>query len=164
MLSNEQIKVIRDSVDLSKIISRNVKLQKRGNNLIGLCPFHNEKTPSFNVNDEEGFYHCFGCGAHGDVISFIRNFEGKSFIEALETVADTAGLKIPSSNLKNENIISKTTSIDFLDNNFEAHKLITSIISFWQMKNLRKHHEIQDLFKLYWGLPRTHPNPTTTTT
>ena len=100
MLSDEQIKVIRDSIDLSKIISRNVKLQKRGNNLIGLCPFHNEKTPSFNVNDEEGFYHCFGCGAHGDVISFIRNFEGKSFIEALETVADIAGLKIPSNNLK----------------------------------------------------------------
>ena len=107
MLSDEQIKVIRDSIDLSKIIGRNVKLQKRGNNLIGLCPFHNEKTPSFNVNDEEGFYHCFGCGAHGDVISFIRNFEGKSFIEALETVADIAGLKIPSNNLKNENILNE---------------------------------------------------------
>ena len=107
MLSDEQIKVIRDSIDLSKIIERNVKLQKRGNNLIGLCPFHNEKTPSFNVNDEDGFYHCFGCGAHGDVISFIRNFEGKSFIEALETVADIAGLKIPSNNLKNENILNE---------------------------------------------------------
>ena len=79
MLSDEQIKELRDSIDLSKIISRRVKLQKRGNNFLGLCPFHNEKTPSFNVNDQEGFYHCFGCGAHGDVISFIRHFEGKSF-------------------------------------------------------------------------------------
>ncbi|MDA9734357.1 DNA primase [SAR116 cluster bacterium] len=111
MLSDEQIKVIRDSIDLSKIISRNVKLQKRGNNLIGLCPFHNEKTPSFNVNDEEGFYHCFGCGAHGDVISFIRNFEGKSFIEALETIADIAGLKLPSNNLENENILNEKQSL-----------------------------------------------------
>ena len=107
MLSDEQIKVIRDSIDLSKIISRNVKLQNRGNNLLGLCPFHNEKTPSFNVNDEEGFYHCFGCGAHGDVISFIRNFEGKSFIEALETIADVAGLKLPSNNLENDNILNE---------------------------------------------------------
>ena len=105
MLSDEQIKVIRDSIVLSNIISRNVKLQKRGNNLIGLCPFHKEKTPSFNVNDQDGFYHCFGCGAHGDAISFIRNFEGKSFIEALETIADMSGLKIPINNLENENIL-----------------------------------------------------------
>ena len=73
MLSDEQIKELRDSIDLSRIISRKVKLQKRGNNFLGLCPFHNEKTPSFNVNDQEGFYHCFGCGAHGDVISFISS-------------------------------------------------------------------------------------------
>ena len=107
MLSEEQIKELRDSIDLSKIISRNVKLQKRGNNLIGLCPFHSEKTPSFNVNDNDGFYHCFGCGAHGDAISFIRNLEGKSFIEALETIADMSGLKIPLNNLENENIFNE---------------------------------------------------------
>ena len=102
MLSDEQIKELRDSIDLSRIISRKVKLQKRGNNFLGLCPFHNEKTPSFNVNDQEGFYHCFGCGAHGDVISFIRNFEGKSFIEALETIADISGLKMPLNNVEHD--------------------------------------------------------------
>ncbi len=128
MLSDEQIKVIRDSIELSKIIGRNVKLQKRGNNLIGLCPFHNEKTPSFNVNDEEGFYHCFGCGAHGDVISFIKNFEGKSFIEALETVADIAGLKIPSNNLKNKNILNekqKLLEITNLSSSFYSTNLFS---------------------------------------
>ena len=128
MLSDEQIKVIRDSIDLSKIISRNVKLQNRGNNLLGLCPFHNEKTPSFNVNDEEGFYHCFGCGAHGDVISFIRNFEGKSFIEALETIADIAGLKIPSNNLENENILNekqKLLEITNLSSSFYSTNLFS---------------------------------------
>ncbi len=111
MLSEEQIKELRDSIDLSKIISRNVKLQKRGNNLIGLCPFHSEKTPSFNVNDNDGFYHCFGCGAHGDAISFIRNLEGKSFIEALETIADMSGLKIPFNNLENENIFNEKKTV-----------------------------------------------------
>ena len=111
MLSDEQIKELRDSIDLSRIISRKVKLQKRGNNFLGLCPFHNEKTPSFNVNDQEGFYHCFGCGAHGDVISFIRNFEGKSFIEALETIADISGLKMPLNNLENGNILNEKKNL-----------------------------------------------------
>ena len=111
MLSDEQIKELRDSIDLSRIISRKVKLQKRGNNFLGLCPFHNEKTPSFNVNDQGGFYHCFGCGAHGDVISFIRNFEGKSFIEALETIADISGLKMPLNNLENGNILNEKKNL-----------------------------------------------------
>ena len=111
MLSDEQIKELRDSIDLSRIISRKVKLQKKGNNFLGLCPFHNEKTPSFNVNDQGGFYHCFGCGAHGDVISFIRNFEGKSFIEALETIADISGLKMPLNNLGNGNILNEKKNL-----------------------------------------------------
>ena len=111
MLSDEQIKELRDSIDLSRIISRKVKLQKRGNNFLGLCPFHNEKTPSFNVNDQEGFYHCFGCGAHGDVISFIRHFEGKSFIEALETISEISGLKVPLNNLENVNILNEKKNL-----------------------------------------------------
>ena len=128
MLSEEQIKELRDSIDLSKIISRNVKLQKRGNNLIGLCPFHSEKTPSFNVNDNDGFYHCFGCGAHGDAISFIRNLEGKSFIEALETIADMSGLKIPLNNLENENIFNEKRQlleIISLTSSFYSSKLFS---------------------------------------
>ena len=128
MLSEEQIKELRDSIDLSKIISRNVKLQKRGNNLIGLCPFHSEKTPSFNVNDNDGFYHCFGCGAHGDAISFIRNFEGKSFVEALETIADMSGLKIPLNNLENENIFNEKRQlleIISLSSSFYSSKLFS---------------------------------------
>ena len=71
MLPEEFIREIRDSVKLSEIISRKVKLTKKGKNFLGLCPFHNEKTPSFNVNDDDGYYHCFGCGAHGNVINFL---------------------------------------------------------------------------------------------
>ena len=66
------IEEIRNSIKLSSIVQNKVKLIKKGKNFVGLCPFHNEKTPSFNILDDEGFYHCFGCGAHGDLISFIR--------------------------------------------------------------------------------------------
>src|SRR5690606_19384676 len=59
------------------------------------CPFHNEKTPSFNVIDEKGFYHCFGCGAHGDAIEFVRRTEGLTFVEAVERLAGEAGLPVP---------------------------------------------------------------------
>ena len=101
MLSDEFVKEIRGSVSLSNIINRKVKLVKKGRNFLGLCPFHKEKTPSFNVNDEEGYYHCFGCGAHGDSISFVRNFENKSFIEAIRTISEISGIKIPTNNAEN---------------------------------------------------------------
>src|SRR3546814_16148773 len=62
---------------------------------MGLCPFHNEKTPSFTVSEEKGFFHCFGCGAHGDVVGFVMRGEGLSFPEAVERLADQAGLQVP---------------------------------------------------------------------
>ncbi|WP_119422421.1 DNA primase [Desertibaculum subflavum] len=86
---------LRDRVSLAGVIGRRVKLQRRGRSHVGLCPFHNEKTPSFNVIDEKGFYHCFGCGAHGDAIEFVRRTEGLSFVEAVERLAGEAGLPVP---------------------------------------------------------------------
>jgi DNA primase len=70
-------------------------LTKRGREHSGLCPFHNEKTPSFTVSDDKGFYHCFGCGAHGDVIKFVQETEGLSFPEAIERLAAEAGMQVP---------------------------------------------------------------------
>ena len=90
------IEEIRNSIKLSSIVQNKVKLIKKGKNFVGLCPFHNEKTPSFNILDDEGFYHCFGCGAHGDLISFIRNTENLGFIEAVEKISSLAGIKLPS--------------------------------------------------------------------
>ena len=107
MLPEEFIREIRDSVKLSEIISRKVKLTKKGKNFLGLCPFHNEKTPSFNVNDDDGYYHCFGCGAHGDNISFIRTSENKSFMEAVEFLADISSIKIPKSNFENSDLYNE---------------------------------------------------------
>ncbi len=86
---------IRARVPLAGIVGRRVKLVKRGREHSGLCPFHSEKTPSFTVSEEKGFYHCFGCGAHGDAIGFVMRMEGLSFPEAVERLAGEAGLQVP---------------------------------------------------------------------
>lgn len=87
---------IRTRVPLSDIVGRRVKLTKRGKEHTGLCPFHNEKTPSFTVNDDKAFYHCFGCQAHGSAFDFVINTEGLSFPEAVERLAAQAGLAVPA--------------------------------------------------------------------
>jgi DNA primase len=86
---------IRARASLADIISKRVKLTRKGREHVGLCPFHNEKSPSFTVNEDKGFYHCFGCGAHGDVISFIMNAQGMSFPESVERLAAETGLEMP---------------------------------------------------------------------
>ncbi len=86
---------IRARVPLAGVVGRRVKLTKRGREHSGLCPFHSEKTPSFTVSEEKGFYHCFGCGAHGDAIGFVMRMEGLSFPEAVERLAGEAGLQVP---------------------------------------------------------------------
>lgn len=82
-------------VPLADVIGRSVKLTRKGHEHSGLCPFHSEKTPSFTVSDEKGFYHCFGCGAHGDVIRFVMESEHLSFPETVERLAGEAGLDVP---------------------------------------------------------------------
>ncbi|HYX04082.1 MAG TPA: DNA primase, partial [Reyranella sp.] len=87
---------LRARLSLSDIVGRKVALKRRsGAEHAGLCPFHNEKTPSFTVNDKKGFYHCFGCGAHGDAVGFVMKTEGLSFPEAVEKLAREVGLQIP---------------------------------------------------------------------
>jgi DNA primase len=82
-------------VPLAGLIGRYVKLARRGREHVGLCPFHKEKSPSFNVVEEKGFYHCFGCGAHGTAIDFVMAVEGLGFAEALERIADLTGIPAP---------------------------------------------------------------------
>ncbi|MFN4275035.1 MAG: DNA primase [Ferrovibrio sp.] len=86
---------LRNRLPLSGVIGRSVRLIKRGREFTGLCPFHNEKSPSFTVNDDKGFFHCFGCGAHGDVIGFVMRNSGLAFPEAVEQLAQEAGLAVP---------------------------------------------------------------------
>jgi DNA primase len=91
----EFIEDLRQRVPLSDVVGRRVKLIRKGRRHSGLCPFHAEKTPSFSVVDDDGFYHCFGCGVHGDAISFLREMEGLEFMEAVERLAEMAGLAVP---------------------------------------------------------------------
>ena len=77
--SQSLIEEIKNKTSLSGVISKNVKLIQKGNEFLGLCPFHKEKTPSFTVSDDKGFYHCFGCQAHGNVIDYIMKTQGLSF-------------------------------------------------------------------------------------
>ncbi|HEX2878119.1 MAG TPA: DNA primase, partial [Polyangiaceae bacterium] len=94
MIDKATIDEIRRRILLSAVIGERVKLTLKGRSFVGLCPFHKEKTPSFQVNDERGFYHCFGCSASGDVVSFLRETEGLDFREAIQQLADRAGVQI----------------------------------------------------------------------
>ncbi len=86
---------IRSRLSLSDIIGKRVRLIRAGREHKGCCPFHQEKSPSFTVNDDKQFFHCFGCGAHGDVIGFVMRYENLSFIEAVESLAAQAGMQVP---------------------------------------------------------------------
>ncbi len=86
---------LRTRLSIVDVVSKRVPLTKKGQNYWGCCPFHNEKTPSFSVNEDKGFYHCFGCGEHGDIISFTMKSENVGFVDAIKELAEMAGLKLP---------------------------------------------------------------------
>src|SRR3982751_5705150 len=102
---------LRDRVRVSDVVGRKVRLIRRGHNHVGLCPFHNEKTPSFSVNEQKGFYHCFGCGAHGDIITFVMETEGLSFPETVEQLATQAGMQLPARDEKEEALAKTRKSL-----------------------------------------------------
>ncbi len=91
----ELVEEVRSRNDIVDVISAYVPLQKKGNSYFGLCPFHNEKTPSFSVSPQKQMYYCFGCGAGGNVITFLMEYENYTFPEALKVLADRAGIKLP---------------------------------------------------------------------
>ena len=86
---------LRSRVSLADLVGKRVRLTRKGREYGGLCPFHNEKTPSFYVVEDKGFFHCFGCGAHGDAIGFVMRSENLDFIEAIERLAGIAGVQVP---------------------------------------------------------------------
>jgi DNA primase len=92
---NRFLDELRTRTSLVDVVGRKVNLQRRGREHTGLCPFHKEKTPSFTVNEEKGFFHCFGCGQHGDIISFVMETENLNFPEAVERLASDAGMEVP---------------------------------------------------------------------
>lgn len=102
MISSETIQRVRDQVKIAVVVGERVKLERRGRSLTGLCPFHKEKSPSFHVNDERGFYYCFGCHASGDAIKFVQELEGLSFIEAVRELAEQLGIDVVETRTEQE--------------------------------------------------------------
>ena len=99
MIPNDFIQTLLSRVDIVAVVDRYVPLKKAGTNFVACCPFHSEKTPSFTVSPTKQFYHCFGCSAHGTAISFLMEFGGKPFPDAVEELARDAGLEVPRTHL-----------------------------------------------------------------
>jgi len=95
-LSPQWLDELRSRLTLSAVIGRHVKVQRAGREYKACCPFHHEKTPSFTINDDKGFYHCFGCGAHGDAIRFLTDHRGLGFMDAVKELAGEAGMSVPA--------------------------------------------------------------------
>ena len=120
---------IRDKIEISDVVGKRVALQKRGKEYVGLSPFQNEKTPSFTVNNEKQFYHCFSSNKHGDIFTFLVEVEGFSFPQAVEKLADQAGVEIRTLSKEEEKRVAikkKLYSItekakDFFINNLNSN-------------------------------------------
>ena len=82
-------------VDIVEVIERHLPLRKAGQNYVARCPFHNEKTPSFSVSPSKQFYHCFGCGAHGNAIGFLMEYSGVGYVDAVKDLAAMVGMVVP---------------------------------------------------------------------
>lgn len=102
---------LRSRISIAEIIGEKVKLVKRGREYTGLCPFHQEKTPSFTINEAKGFYHCFGCGAHGDIIKFLMDSEGLPFIEAVKKLAAKVNMELPPLSKENQEAVLRRKSL-----------------------------------------------------
>ena len=126
----EVIEEVRMRNDIVDVISGYVKLQRKGSNYFGLCPFHNEKSPSFSVSPGKQMYYCFGCGAGGNVITFIMEYENYSFTEALNLLAERAGVALP----KQEYSPEARAQEDLKKNLLEINKLAANYF-YYQLKH-----------------------------
>jgi DNA primase len=101
------LQTLRDRLTITEVIRPHVKLTRKGREYTGLCPFHKEKSSSFTVSDEKGFYHCFGCGAHGDIFDFVMQKQNMPFMEAVELLANLLGLEIPKRQLESSSTLTQ---------------------------------------------------------
>ena len=139
-IPKEFIDHLLEKVNIVDVIGGYVKLEKKGNDYWARCPFHNEKTSSFSVSESKQFYHCFGCGAHGNAIGFIMEHANKTYVEAIEEIANLAGVEVPRSKESNEKFEARKTIQDALE---DAKKLFEDnlkkskqAISYLQNRNI----------------------------
>ena len=116
MYASEVIDEVVSRSDIVDIISGYIKLKKNGSSYVGLCPFHNEKSPSFSVSPGKQLYHCFGCGVGGNVITFVMEYENYTFLEAVKYLADKAGMQLPETSYSEE---EKKGFAGLIKSNFE---------------------------------------------
>ena len=142
---------LRQRLSIVDVISRRVPLTKKGQNYWGCCPFHNEKTPSFSVSEDKGFYHCFGCGEHGDIISFTMKSENVDFKTAIKELADMAGLKMPDYKPRDpEQIAREESYIGITDRaaSIYQQKLFESVGAY-ALEYIKKRGFSDDMIKKY---------------
>jgi len=125
-MNKEFIDFLKSKVSIVEVISGKIRLRRSGRDWFGLCPFHKEKTGSFKVDADKGFYYCFGCGAHGDAIKFVQDFEKITFVEAVEFIANLYGIPLPSPNEK-----------AFIDPNKPVYDVMNEIKN-WFMQQLKE--------------------------
>jgi DNA primase len=111
MIPQSFIQDLLARVDIADVVGRSVQLKKAGQNLLGLCPFHGEKTPSFTVSPSKQFFHCFGCGAHGSAIGFLMEYRGLGYVEAIRELAQIAGMQVPEESPRAGEVRSKTRAL-----------------------------------------------------
>ena len=136
---SQLIDEIKTRIKVSDIVSKKVKLAPRGNEFVGLSPFSNEKTPSFTVSDEKGFYHCFSSGEHGSVFDFVMKTENLTFKEAVKKLASYAGIKIEESTYKKQDVL--------IQNKIKNLRNILRLSSDWYHYNLKTNKYLQEIFK-----------------
>ena len=117
MYNNDIRDEIISRVDIVDVISEHVKLKRSGSSYTGLCPFHSEKSPSFSVSPDKQFYHCFGCGVGGNVITFVMEYENYTYQEALQELANRAGVKLPENAFERKEDPNKTIKASIYDIN-----------------------------------------------
>ncbi|QKS70872.1 DNA primase [Paenalkalicoccus suaedae] len=122
-IPEETIEEIRSSLDIVDVISEYVQLKKQGRNFIGLCPFHGEKTPSFSVSQDKQLYHCFGCGAGGNAFSFVMEYDGLSFIEAVQKLAPKTNVTLPELSIP----VNKSEVSDEWKHWYDGHDLAAKL-------------------------------------
>lgn len=126
--SDEIIEQVREANDIVDVIGQYVGLKKTGSGYVGLCPFHNEKTGSFHVNQSHQFYHCFGCGAGGNVYNFLMKYENMTFPEAVKSLADRAGIVLPERQMSREEQARADKKSLLLEINREAAKFYFALL------------------------------------
>lgn len=132
-LSKTIISDILSRTDIVDVIGERLKIKKMGQNYVALCPFHKEKTPSFVINGQKQFYHCFGCGASGNAIGFLMEFENLSFRDAATLLANRVGIEIP----QNESFLTQEEE-DFSSD----YEFLKKIAQFYQQALLNDHEAI----------------------